>query len=235
MEMKEKRRHRFNFVDAIIIVVALLLVAAIAFIFVFDGAVLLSKIFDKGEDVTIYYAVELTRVRDNLVDGNIAYIPENAEVIDEVKNYNIGSYVGYLRDGSEVIGTMKNGHTIVSTYPGYSSVILVVKAEAKRDKYQYMIDGYELQVGHKVDLSVMNFAGSGYCIALDEIDSEADKSAFMEYVDDLYSERVFVNDENKHQVEGIAPKPTEPTTDNTDNKPTEEPTETTDENAEGGN
>jgi len=231
MEMKEKRKHRFNFVDAIIIVVALLLVAAIAFIFVFDGAALLSKIFDKGEDVTIFYAVEFTRVKDDFVDGNIASIPANSEVIDEVKNYNIGNYVSYLRDGSEVIGTMKNGHTIVSAYPGYSSVIVVVRAEAKRDEYEYIIDGYELQVGRRIDLSISNFAGSGFCVALSEIESDEDQSEFFEYVDDLYSERVFVNDENKHQVEGIAPKPTEPDNGKTENEPTEESTDS----AEGGN
>ena len=207
MEMKEKRKHKFNFVDAIIIIVALIAVAAIAFIFVFGGASTFSKLFGKKETVTIYYAVEFSRVKDDLVDGNVLTIPEGAEVLDEVKNYNIGNYVYYRRNGSEVIGTMPNGETIVSAYPGYSSVIVVVKAEAEVDGYCYLIDGYDLQVGRAMDISVSNFAGSGYCIALSEIENEADQQAFWAYIDGMYTDRVFINDENKDQVLN----PTEPT------------------------
>lgn len=207
MEMKNK--HKFNFVDAIIIAVVLLVVAALAFIFVFGGASSLSNLFGKKETTTIYYAVEFPRLRDDFVDNSVLTLKEGTEVIDEVKNYSIGNYVYYRRNASEVIGTMKDGGTIVSAYPGYSSVIVVVKAEAEVTPYQYTIDGYDLQVGRQVDMSIGNFAGSGYCVALSEIKSEADQEAFWQFVDNLYIDRVFINDENKHEVIGVTP--TEPT------------------------
>ena len=187
MEMKEKRKRRFNFVDAIIIIVALVLIAALVFIFAFDGMSAISAIFGKGETVTIYYAVEFSRVKDDVWDN--VELKEGDEVIDSVRNYTIGKVVDQQVIKSEVITGDDDGNAVICEYPGYKTVILFIAAEAQKGNYGYVIDGYELQVGKMVDASAPEFTGSGYCVALMEVTTPEEKGEFEVYVRSIYEER----------------------------------------------
>lgn len=176
METKVKNKHKFNFVDAILIAVALIAIAAVAFIFFFDGASMIGNLFGSKKNVEIYYAVELSYVREDVG----ADIKPGDKVTDAVKNYDIGTVVGTLEGDSEFIGYDKDGKAIATNNPGYKSVIVIIKAEAANTGYDYSIDGYTLQTGDAVSFTTPGITGTGYCIGLEEVKDDAAKEAFWQ-------------------------------------------------------
>ena len=153
--MKETmgKKHKFNFVDAVIILIVLALVALVAFIFIFQGSSFVSKIFGGGgEKKEIYYAVEVNQIRESLV-GNPK---EGDKVTDAVRNYKIGTIVGVLTGDSEYIGGDSEGNAVATKYPGYQSLILIIKAEAVNNGREYSIDGYGIQNGANVNFNSPN-------------------------------------------------------------------------------
>ena len=168
--MKETmgKKHKFNFVDAVIILIVLALVALVAFIFIFQGSSFVSKIFGGGgEKKEIYYAVEVNQIRESLVT-------------DAVRNYKIGTIVGVLTGDSEYIGGDSEGNAVATKYPGYQSLILIIKAEAVNNGREYSIDGYGIQNGANVNFNSPNLSATGYCIGLEVVETDEQREAFWQ-------------------------------------------------------
>ncbi|MCI8590668.1 MAG: DUF4330 domain-containing protein [Clostridiales bacterium] len=172
-----KKKHKFNVVDALIILIVVALIALVAFVFLFKGSSLLTKIFGgTGEKVEIYYAIEVNQLREALITN-----PQAGDTVyDAVRNYKIGTVVGTLSGDSEYIGGDKNGKAVATKYPGYQSLILIVKAEAVNTGREYSIDGYNIQSGANVNFDSTHLSATGYCIGLEVVENDAQKDAFWQ-------------------------------------------------------
>lgn len=178
MNTKEKSKRKFNFVDAIILVLILLAVALLAFIFIFKGASFITDMFGGAEESEIYYAVELSLVREELSDN----ITAGQKVTDSGHNTPIGEVVATFVGDAEYAGADEDGQALKGSYPGYKSVIVVIKSEAALEDYYYAIGEYELQVGATVNFYTRDYAGGGFCVGLEEVKTDADKAAFIEKI-----------------------------------------------------
>ncbi|MCI8331598.1 MAG: DUF4330 domain-containing protein [Clostridiales bacterium] len=172
-----KKKHKFNIVDAMIILIVVALIALVAFVFLFKGSSFITRIFGgTGEKVEIYYAIEVNQIRESLI-GN----PQAGDAVhDAVRNYDMGTVVGVLSGDSEYIGGDKNGKAVATKYPGYQSLILIVKAQAVNTGREYSIDGYQIQNGAKVDFDSTHLSATGYCIGLEVVENDAQKEAFWQ-------------------------------------------------------
>lgn len=178
MNTKEKSKRKFNFVDAIILLLILLAVALLAFIFIFKGASFITDLFGGGEESEIYYAVELSLVREELADN----ITAGQKVTDSGHNTPIGEVVTTYIGDAEYAGADENGIALKGAYPGYKSVIVIIESDAVKGAYNYSIDEYDLQVGSTVRFFTPEYTGGGFCVGLSEVKTDADKAAFIEKI-----------------------------------------------------
>ncbi len=175
MKQEAKNKRRFNFVDAVILLLILAAVALAAFIFVFKGPSFFTNLIG-GQQKEIYYAVELSRVREELV-GNVQ---PGDKVRDGVRNYDIGTVVGTLSGDCEHIGAAPDGTAVAGGYPGYQSLIVIISARAANTGYEYSIGGYDLQPGAEVSFKTPGLSGTGFCVGLEVVENDQAKEAFWE-------------------------------------------------------
>lgn len=186
MEQIKKEKHKFNFVDAIIIIVLLIAVAAVGYIFFHRSA-------NGGETVDIYYAVECNGVKAELANG---FNPDD-KLTDPLKDHTMGYIVDSFVGDQEFIGVDSDGLAVATTNPAYRSIIAVVRAEAKKSKYEYIVDDYyEIQVGKEACLSAKDLTTYGNVIAISVVNSDEEKEAFLEKAKNmLYTADVKVEDD----------------------------------------
>jgi len=161
----DKKAYKFNIID--IILVAFILVAASVLVYIMLG----NEIFGGSDETEIIYTLEMTLVRDEHI-ANIRKIMPGTELIDSVRNHEIGEVLGVDVIDAYVNETdMETGVVRRVPYPGHSTVTIRVKAECKiEDGFKYVINGKPIMVGMPVNFRTPHFVGLARCIYLEEAD-----------------------------------------------------------------
>lgn len=160
----EKKKSRFNIIDALVIIIAFLL-AALVFLAIdpFDLVVDTDK-----QTVVLRYTVEFDAV-DNDVAKNIA-------LEEGVSNANTVLAMGVVKDVSiqqAYVWEMLDGEMVKKDIAGKSRVFVTVEVECTyKDGVGYFVNGQQIAVGTSLQLRFADFVGSGYCVSLETVTGE---------------------------------------------------------------
>lgn len=154
------RKRKFGALDVVIIlvIIAIVVVAVKFFATDSDGA-------GSSSGDTVHFTVEISNVPANYLEG----IAEG----DEVYDAKVGGYLGTVVDAELVTATAivydpnTNTNREVDVEDTQNARI-TVEAQAEISDRNTSVSGNDIMVGTELSLRSNNFAGSGYCIILEE-------------------------------------------------------------------
>ena len=160
--MPQKRKWRFNFVDALILLAIVAAVLALLYVFVWSENSSVRSI--SGNMVKVTYVVEINGLEEDFKDT----IKVGAKVTDSSKKMTIGTVASvetqdYYYLGSNVL----EDKLVLNAVDDLITQYITVEAEATLDNITYSIDGYPIDVGQLVYMMFPEMVCSGYCISLD--------------------------------------------------------------------
>ncbi len=160
--MQQKRKWRFNFIDALILLAIVAAVLALLYIFVWSENSSVRSL--SGEKVKVRYVVEINGLDEDFKD----MIKEGAQVTDSSKKMSIGTVVSVETDNYYYLGSdILNDTLVLNPVDDQITQYITVEAEATLDEITYSIDGYPIFVGQLVYMMFPDMVCSGYCISLD--------------------------------------------------------------------
>lgn len=159
--IKNEKRFKFSFLDAMLLLVFAVAVAALAYIFFGrdKGNIV------KSEKVNIVYVIETKEVREELK----GLVSVGDKIVDTVGHYALGEVIDVRYPVMMYNGfNNETGLFAETPYPGHVKVTITVSAEADVVNGQYSVGGYRISAGTKVYFRVPDFTYSGYCVSLGE-------------------------------------------------------------------
>ena len=160
------KKRKFNVIDLLITAIILVVIVFVAYIFIFSG-----KSFGKSDTEKIQYTLEVREERDELIEPASQNIGKT--LIEGTSKYNLGEVVDFYSEGAKYSTyAALDGSSTVSDYPEHSNLYFVVNADAVKDSEtgRYSINGFEVSVGSLIYLRLPHFAGTSYCIEVNEIE-----------------------------------------------------------------
>ncbi len=160
----EKKKSRFNIVDALIIIIAFVL--AIAAFFVIDP---FDLIVDNGKQtVKLRYIVEFDAVNDD-VSANIIL---GESVSSSTSVHNIGTVTDIKSQQAYLWEKSDDGRQMVKkTIEGKSNMFITIEVECVYENgIGYFVNGQQIAVGTLLQLRFSNFVGSGYCVSIEKVE-----------------------------------------------------------------
>ncbi len=141
--MSEKKKIRFNVIDAIVILVIL----SVA---VFVG----SKLFGGGKTgpLSTDNVYEMTFYIEEAPDFAAKAIENGSAVTDEAKNVPLGKVVSAELKPSVIYAPNSNGESVKSSKEGYNSVTLVAEVSGTEFEHGLEIGNVKYVVGHTMTL-----------------------------------------------------------------------------------
>ena len=140
---QNKKFFKLNIVDVALIIIAFIAVATLIFFFSQNDI----KATDKGENVTVEYALEFSPIRNEFKRLIIA----GDSLTDVATSKDLG----------EVIEPMETNT---------STLTVIVRAEAVRYKGEYRINGVRLILGNEMEVRVPGFTGTAVLRSINVIE-----------------------------------------------------------------
>ncbi len=162
---KETKKSRFNVIDLLIAIIILVAIAFVVYIFFLSG-----KGINNNNKLLVEYTLEVRNERDELIDNAEKNIGKT--LIDGAAKYKLGTVTDIFSESALIeLDDLNEGKAVASEYPEHSNIYFVVNAEASRIKNtgRYSINGFEMSVGSLVYVRLPDYAGTAYCIQIDEI------------------------------------------------------------------
>ncbi len=166
------KKHRFNAVDAVIVLLILAVIGAALFLL---GA---GRSADGEENPAlasdermIEYQVEIRTIRNEFNDN----FKVGEKMVESSQKYPLGEIVDIqVRDAVYVGVDTVNGKLVTGIYPDHSDVTLTLRTPVTLDEEKTYIagGGFRLTVGAQIYIRLPDFAGTGYCTAIHEIDAQ---------------------------------------------------------------
>lgn len=155
-----KRKLRFNFIDAVIILVVAAVIFAVLYVFVFSGREASSS---QVNSKTIRYVIEVNDIDEYLED----IVKKGQPVEDAIKRKKIGTVAGVQAVPFEILNfDYENKREVTSTVEGRIVLKITVEAQAVETDSAFIVDGCEIRVGQQYSLIMPDFYGIGYCTEL---------------------------------------------------------------------
>ena len=159
----EKRKFRFNVIDALIILVVIAAVGVLAYVFASEKGDTDEKI---GEKVKIQYVLQTTETREqfvkNITASDIIYDDESGKVL--------GTVVSVTDEPAYFTGTdNKNAVQVISEIEGKRNMFITVEADAEIQNSGYTVDGFSVKVGGTVKLSTPNLIANSNIVSVEVV------------------------------------------------------------------
>lgn len=160
--MMNKRKLRFNAVDAILLVILAVVIFAVLYIFVFSES---SNQTVQNNYKTIRYTVYVQNLDERYED----MIKTGQKVTDGVEKKNIGTIIG-VQSTPTVQTTFDyvNLRQVESTVEGKINVKVTIEAQAIETETAFIVDGLDIRVGQQYSIMLPDFYCVGYCIDLND-------------------------------------------------------------------
>lgn len=157
-----KRKLRFNAVDAILLLLIAVVIFAVLYIFVFSES---SNQTTQNNYKTIRYTVYV----QNLDERFENMIKTGQQVTDGVEKKSIGTIVG-VQSAPTVVTTFDyiSEKQVEETLDGKINVKITIEAQALDTETAYTVDGCVIRVGEQYSIMLPDFYCSGYCIDLND-------------------------------------------------------------------
>ena len=159
----QKRKFKFNIMDALILLALVAAAAVLLYVFVLSEKVSGDAL--GGSDVkTVTYVIEVSGLDEDYADK----IKVGQTLIDSSKKMNIGTVTAV--ETQPYTYTAENrveGALQLRQMDGQITQYVTVEATASLNGFTYATNGYDLFVGKLVYMSLPDIVCSGYCIALD--------------------------------------------------------------------
>lgn len=160
----QKKKFRFNIMDALILLVILASLLALLYVFVLSEHSSVDSLTN-SDTAHITYVIEVSDLEESCLE--LIQVGQNA--IDSSKKMNIGVVTAVESQEYVYLGTdAVNGAVTLNRSDSRISLYITIEADASTAGISYSIGGYEMYVGASVYLSLPNFVCSGYCISLHE-------------------------------------------------------------------
>lgn len=161
MSAKEKKKFRFNIIDAAVIAV----LAVLAAVFI---ATALAGLGVGDDDVTIRYVLE-TEILSNEYTSKVSvgdgvYTEDGAE--------KLGSVTAVSLSPARHTGVDADGAPVVSEIDGYSVIYITVEAKATPTPTGYAIGDTIINVGRENTLRLPSLYSAAHCVSVEEITEE---------------------------------------------------------------
>ncbi len=159
----QKKKHRFNVMDALILLGIFLAIFTVLYVFVFSEHKA-GDALTNPDNVHLTYVVEISDLEEEYAD----YFTVGETVIDSSKKMNIGVITEIETQPYTSIGhDIENGALVLNHSDDRISMYVTIEADASLGGIGYAIGGYEVYVGMPVYLQLSDIICSGYCISLD--------------------------------------------------------------------
>ena len=161
----EKKKHRFNAVDAVIIVLVLAAVAVLGYVLLVERN---GDVGPKSEKVKINYVLMVTEMRSIYAD--------NVKVGDDVYDADSDKYIGKVVQVSNTVarrtGTnRKTGEQVISDLENRRDLYVTVEAEADYADNAYSVSGFTTVVGAVVNFITPNLAQPANIISVEPVEA----------------------------------------------------------------
>lgn len=157
----EKRKHRFNIIDAAVIV---LLVGA---------AVLLTLHFvnrreNADKNIPLTFVMQTDMIPEELAD--------NVEVGDPVFDGDSGIRIGVVTEcdsrAAQHVGKSKSGASVISDVAGYRQLYVTCEASGNGAEDKFTVDGVMISSGRRYRLMMPSLYCEAECITVDRAPDE---------------------------------------------------------------
>lgn len=158
----EKRKLKFNAVDALLILLAAAAVFVVLYVFVLS-----EKPADAAETQKIQYVVEIVNIDASFKNSVAVEQP----VKDSVKQANIGKVIGVQDDTdfSKIVFDYEHNTEVTAKAKDRINMSITIEADAQVSDQAFTVNGVEIRVGKQYGLILPSFYGVGYCIKLTEV------------------------------------------------------------------
>ncbi len=157
-----RRKLRFNAVDAILLVIIAAVVFAVLYIFVFSG--------NRNQSSDSYYKnIQYTILVQNLDEHYDEMIKIGQPVTDGVEKKSIGTIAGIQE--TPMVKTNFDyieGKEVDVDVEGKINVRITIEARASETDRAFTVDGCEIRVGEQYSLMLPSIYCVGYCIDIDD-------------------------------------------------------------------
>ena len=153
-----RRKLRFNAIDALIILVIAAAVFVLLYVFVFSGRG--TQTTAETTYTTIEYVVELQNIDEHLADA----VKHGQLVEDAVERKKIGTVSGVQPvDYEKITIDYENGKETTAKVDGKITLKITIEAQAIETDRAFTVDGCEIRVGQQYSLILPDLYGYGYC------------------------------------------------------------------------
>lgn len=157
-----KRKLRFNAVDAVLILVLAAVIFAVLYIFVFSEDK--NQTVDTGEK-NIRYTV-LVQNLDEFYDD---YISQGQPVTDAIERKSIGTVTGVqVSPMYKTTFDYESGRETESLVEGKINVKITIEAKAQETDRAFTVGGCTIRVGKQYSLMLPDIYCVGYCIDIND-------------------------------------------------------------------
>ncbi|MBQ7671401.1 MAG: DUF4330 family protein [Clostridia bacterium] len=151
----EKRKHKFNIIDAIVV---LLIVAAV----VFAVVKIVKNASDKTADVSLTFVMQTDMIPDELSDN----VSVGDPIYDGATGRKIGEVTACDTRPAQHTGSDTNGTPVVSDVPGYKTLYVTCSAICESGDDGYTVEGVQISSGRRYVLMFPSLYCEGECISI---------------------------------------------------------------------
>ena len=151
----EKRKHRFNFIDAVLIV--LIIACAVLIFFKVRGERAAEK------NVTLSFVMQSEMISEDMA----ANVKAGDPVFDRETGVKIGEVSACDSRPAQYTGHSKSGAAVVSEVPGYRSLYITCEASGSDSGDEYKIGGVAISSGKTYSLMMPLLYCEAECIAVE--------------------------------------------------------------------
>lgn len=161
----EKKKFRFNIIDAIILFVILAAIALLVYVFVISD-----KTVEEYPKCQIECVIEVTRINENL--ANEAQIGEGKNVFNPVNNKLIGKVISEPEIKNTITTSFdeETGQEIYPEVEGLKDIYFTLRLDAEKTEWGFAAGDLYFDVNDSVRFRVGDFECNGTCLDLKVID-----------------------------------------------------------------
>ena len=158
---KKKFQLKLNLFDTVILAVALCAVLIL-------GYMMLKPAPQQQEDGPVVNTVEYVVRFNKMIEGAGALIQPGDELVDTIKNYNLGTVVGVEILPCQVpVIDNENKKTVNAVVEGYEDVLVTVRGTGSMSESCFVLDGgYNLRVDTITYVKGNGYMGSGPVVSI---------------------------------------------------------------------
>jgi len=164
--ISQKKAYKFNIIDFILIVIIIAAVSLLIYI------MLGNNLLAGSENMKIMYTIEIPLIhKDFLTSAHL--ITKGTKIIDSVRGYDIGEIQEVkITDAFSNTTNLETGVVERKQYPDHYKVTIVVKADCKKDKAKYEVNGKTIMVGIRLDFRTPYLVSYGNCVDIKPINED---------------------------------------------------------------